>query len=73
MFYVFAAPLWFFALRSVPHWIVSALRACGPLAGAPAAYILLGEKLDWVQMIGGIVIIVTSALIVGGKKKNNIK
>ncbi len=63
LFNVVSLPLWFFALQSVRGWIVSAVRAVGPLAGAPAAYLLLGETLNEVQLIGGACVVATSALI----------
>ncbi|WKZ56123.1 MAG: DMT family transporter [Bdellovibrionota bacterium] len=63
LFYVAALPLWFHALSSVKGWVVSALRAVGPLAGAPVAYLLFGETLSGTQLLGGLAVVLTSALI----------
>ena len=62
-FQFLALPLWFAALRSVKGWMVSALRATGTLLGLPVAYLVLGERLDWIQLIGGALIVATSAVI----------
>lgn len=63
LFNVVALPLWFYALRTVRGWIVSAVRAVGPLAGAPAAYFILDESLNSWQLVGGIFVVSTSAWI----------
>lgn len=55
--------LWFISLKTVKGWIVSALRALGPLVGAPFAYFLLGETLSLTQIFGGVVVLATSFLI----------
>lgn len=62
-FYVAALPLWFYALTRARGWIVSALRAVGPIAGAPVAWMLYGETLSTMQLAGGAVVIGTAALI----------
>lgn len=66
LFYVIALTLWFAAIHSVRGWVVSALRAIGPLSGVPAAYFLIGETLSFVQLIGGAIVLITSAIIAGG-------
>lgn len=63
LFNVIALTLWFYSLKMVKGWIVSALRYIGPVLGAPVAYILFGQTLNPAQIIGAIVIIVTSFLI----------
>lgn len=63
LFYVFALTFWFTSLRTVKGWIVSALRAIGPIAGAPFAYFFFGETLSVIQLIGGAIVLTTSALI----------
>jgi drug/metabolite transporter (DMT)-like permease len=62
-FFVLSLPLWYIALQQVQGWMVSALRAVGPLAGLPAAYLLLGEVLTAVQVIGALLVLATSAAI----------
>lgn len=63
LFNVIALTLWFAALKTVKGWIVSALRAVGPLFGLPFAYVLFGETLTEIQLAGAVIVIVTSALI----------
>lgn len=63
LFYVIGLTLWFASLKTVKSWIVSSLRALGPLIGAPFAYFLLGETLTLIQLLGGIIVLTTSFLI----------
>lgn len=63
LFYAIGLTLWFASLKTVKSWIVSSLRALGPLIGAPFAYFLLGETLTFVQLIGGLIVLATSFLI----------
>lgn len=63
LFNVVALTLWFKALRSVDAWIVSALRAIGPVVAAPLAWLFLGESLNEIQIVAAIVVLLTSALI----------
>ncbi len=63
LFNVIGLTFWFSSLKTVPAWIVSALRAIGPLVGAPVAYFLFGETLSPLQVLGGILVILTSFLI----------
>lgn len=63
LFNVIALTLWFYSLKMVKGWIVSALRYIGPVLGAPVAYVLFGQTLNLAQIFGAIVIIVTSFLI----------
>ena len=63
LWHMISHPLWYRALGSLKSWIVSALRAIGPLAGAPVAYLLLGEKLNRIQLVGGAIVLITSACI----------
>lgn len=55
--------LWFASLKTVKSWIVSSLRALGPLIGVPFAYFLLGETLTLTQLLGGLIVLATSFLI----------
>lgn len=63
LFYVIGLTLWFASLKTVKGWIVSSLRALGPLIGAPFAYFLLGESLTAIQLLGGVIVLGTSFLI----------
>ena len=63
LFNVIALTMWFASLKSVKGWMVSALRAIGPIAGAPVAWLLLGEILTPLQIIGGAIVLFTSVMI----------
>jgi len=63
LFNIIALTLWFKALRSIDAWIVSALRAIGPVVAAPLAWVFLGEVLNPIQIIAAVVVLLTSALI----------
>jgi len=63
IFNVIGLTLWFAALKTVKGWIVSALRAIGPLAGMPVAFLLFGETLTSIQLAAGAIVLITSALI----------
>ena len=63
LFQIVGLTFWYISLKSVRTWMVSALRAIGPLVGAPVAFFLFSETLSPIQILGGIIIIVTSALI----------
>lgn len=63
LFNVIALTLWFYSIKMVKGWIVSALRYVGPVLGAPVAYFLFGQTLNPAQIMGAVVIIVTSFLI----------
>ena len=63
LFNVIALTLWFQSIKSVEAWIVSALRAVGPIVAAPLAWYFLNESLNTIQIISAIVILLTSALI----------
>lgn len=62
-FNVIALTLWYAALKRVKGWIVSALRAIGPVTGAVAAFFLFGNVLDIVQIVGAAIILVSSSFI----------
>lgn len=63
LFNVIALTLWYFSLKVVKGWIVSALRYLGPIFGAPVAYFMFGQTLNANQIIGAVIIISTSLLI----------
>lgn len=56
-------PLWFVALRELPGWLVSALRALGPLLAAPIAILYFGQSLSLVQVLAAAVVLGTSFLL----------
>ena len=60
---VLGASFWMLALREVDTWVVSALRALGPLVAAPIAWICFDETLTPLQMLGGSLVLCTSFLI----------
>jgi drug/metabolite transporter (DMT)-like permease len=62
-FHVIALTLWYAALKTAKGWVVSAVRALGPLTGMVVAFALFGEVLTQTQAIGGAVILITSILI----------
>ena len=64
LFNVIALTLWYFSLKEVKGWIVSALRYLGPIFGAPVAYFLFGQTLGSIQIVGACIIIATSLFIV---------
>lgn len=63
LFNVIALSLWFYSLKAVKGWIVSALRYLGPIFGAPVAYFFFGQTLVLTQIVGACIIIATSLLI----------
>ena len=63
LFNVVGLTFWFSSLKTVPAWVVSSLRSLGPLLGAPVAYIIFGESLSNIQIIGGAIVLITSFLI----------
>jgi len=62
-FHVIALTLWYAALKTAKGWVVSAVRALGPLTGMVVAFALFGETLTQIQAIGGAVILLTSIAI----------
>jgi len=71
LFHIISLTLWFVALKNVKGWIVSALRALGPLAGAPFAFLVFGETLTAVQLVGAAIVLTTSALITREHRHGN--
>lgn len=65
---VFGLSFWLLALQQIPDWIVSALRALGPIIAAPFAYIFFGETLNIIQIIGAVLVLSTSLMITKDKK-----
>ncbi len=69
LFNVFGLTLWYSSLKTVKGWIVSALRAIGPLAAAPFAFLVFGQTLNPIQIIGAMIVLTTSYLISRENKK----
>lgn len=69
LFNVISLTLWFASLKSIKGWVVSALRYVGPVLGAPFAFVLFKETLNFAQIIGALIVIITSFLIVVQTKK----
>lgn len=63
LFNVIGLTFWFSSLKTVPAWIVSSLRALGPLLGAPVAFFIFRETLTYAQILGGIIVLITSFII----------
>ena len=63
MFQVIGLTLWFVALKFMQGWIVSALRAVGPVIAAPFAFLFFGQSLSCFQVGGAVLVLATSALI----------
>ncbi len=63
LFNVLALSSWLVALKHLESWIVSALRAVGPLVAAPFAWLFFGEELNSIQLCGGALVLATSWLI----------
>lgn len=63
LFNVIALTLWYYSLKEVKGWIVSALRYLGPILGAPVAYFMFGQTLGFNQIMGAGIIVITSLLI----------
>jgi drug/metabolite transporter (DMT)-like permease len=63
MFYVLAMSFLYASLNGIEGWLSSALRATGPVIATPVAFLLFGESLSPMQILGAVVVVVTSALI----------
>lgn len=63
LFNVIGLTFWLSSLKTLPAWIVSSLRALGPLLGAPVAFLLFRETLNSLQIVGAIIVLLTSFLI----------
>ncbi len=66
---VFGFSFWLLALQKVQGWIVSALRALGPLIAAPLAYLFFNETLSGLQISGAALVLITSMMIT--KERSN--
>jgi drug/metabolite transporter (DMT)-like permease len=68
LFSVIAITTWFYALRELPSWLVSALRSLGPVIAAPIAWIYYEQTLSQMQIIGAVFIIATSLALMLEKR-----
>ncbi len=76
LFNVFALTMWFAALKYLETWLVSALRAVGPVVAAPVAWMFFDQNLSALQILGAALVVTTSALLVkaraaGGKGRED--
>ncbi len=71
LFHFLSLPFWFAAIKDLKGWVVSALRAVGPLIAAPFAWFFFGDELDTIQIAGGGIVLITSALIARGEIRIN--
>lgn len=62
-FNVIGLTLWYWSFHHLPEWLVSALRAVGPVLAAPIAWIVFDQTLTYLQILGALVILYTSAMM----------
>lgn len=63
VFNVVSMTMWFAALRYLEGWLVSALRAVGPVVAAPIAYLFFGQALTEIQIFGAGLVLLTSGML----------
>lgn len=63
LFNIFALTMWFSALRHLENWLVSALRAVGPVFAAPIAWACFNQSLTLSQIFGAGIVLVTSGML----------
>lgn len=68
-FHVFGLSAWYAALPRLRDWLVSALRAVGPILGAPVAWFLFGQTFSLLQAGGALVVLVTSAIMAAESRR----
>lgn len=73
LFYVFSIPLLYASLKDIHGWQSSALRSVGPLFAVPIAWIFFGERLNYIQIIGAVIVLITSVLVTKIGKKKELK
>lgn len=57
------APLFYESLKYLPGWLVSALRAVGPVLAAPISVLFFREHLSLFQIGGATLVVITSGLL----------
>ena len=70
LFSVITVSTWFYALRELPSWLVSALRSLGPVIAAPVAWIFYDQGLTAIQVIGASMIVATSIGLIWEKRQS---
>jgi drug/metabolite transporter (DMT)-like permease len=70
LFDVIAVTLWYHSMRSLEGWVVSALRAVGPVLAAPFAWLFFNQSLNQMQILGAALVLITSALLTYSKAKS---
>jgi drug/metabolite transporter (DMT)-like permease len=73
IFNVFSMTLWYWALARIESWLVSALRAVGPVLAAPFAWIFFDQTLTGLQLFGAFVVLATSAALAQGQRRTEGK
>lgn len=73
LFNVISMTMWYAALRYLEAWLVSAVRAVGPVFAAPVAWLLFGEMLTSVQIVGALIVLVTSAILAKDQRRRESK
>ena len=63
LFNVFGMTMWYAVLPHLEGWLVSALRAIGPVFAAPLAWTFFGQRMGAGNVIGGMIVLVTSVLL----------
>ncbi len=63
LYSVSAVPLFFYAIRGLPSWKVSAFRVVSPVIVVPLAWLLLGEQMSGVQLLGAFLVLVTTIML----------
>jgi len=73
LFNVFSMTMWYAAMRDLEAWLVSALRAVGPVFAAPIAWVFFNQTLGPIQIFGALVVLATSALLARDQKRGEKK
>ena len=71
-FQVVGLSLWFVALKSLDGWVVSALRAIGPLIATGITFLFFGQTLDSIQLTGGALVLASCAAIAWDQKGRSV-
>lgn len=71
LFNVFAMTMWYAAMRDLEAWLVSALRAVGPVFAAPIAWLFFNQTLGPLQIFGALIVLATSAWLAKDQKRSD--
>lgn len=69
LFNVFGLTLWYSALKHLDGWLVSALRALGPVFAAPIAWLFFDQSLSFLQITGALIVLLTSVMLARDRQK----